>query len=117
MMMIEPITRTAARARRIPAGFSATHMYVPSSRFIALTITSRLRPLKLARPTAYRFIITMISGVAWVIGDRGGLQFCRPSPPPKKKGRELPRYAYNDRHAQCNKIVTPALLFKTRPFL
>jgi len=34
-------------ARRTPAGFSATHMYVPSSCFSALRITNRLRPFKL----------------------------------------------------------------------
>jgi len=43
-----PLTLTAAMARRVPAGFSATHMYVPSSRFSAFSIISRLRPFTLA---------------------------------------------------------------------
>ena len=41
------MTLTAASARLIPAAFSATHMYVPSSRFIADSITTRLRPFLL----------------------------------------------------------------------
>ena len=54
-----PFTLTAANARRLPAGFSAKHMYVPSSFFIALSIISRLRPLMLGDATNTNKLVLM----------------------------------------------------------